>query len=762
MTTVRPLESERSATPRWRAVFLVVIALLVLSAGLAIHQYFRFSVASKQIDHTYRVVGAIDELQATLLDAETGVRGYLLTGSQPFLAPYGEAEPRIGSKAAEVAALVKDEPRQRDRAQRLADLSREQANALRAAVDDYMAGRKSEVIARIASGTGKQLMDQTRMVSAEMKGAELSMLEQRAYDASLARRMSLVFAIASLLLAGTLGIVSAAVDRGFARRRLAFEQEMAGRLRAESSMLSATQEMVRTERINRSILDNSGDCIQVFEPDGRLVSVNRAGVRLMEVEDVHAFSLRPWADLWNHNGALASTALVDAVRIGEGRFQGFCPTERGTPKWWDVLVTPIRDDGGRVTKLLSISRDISEQKRAEEERNRLLEGEREARSDAERATHMKDEFLATLSHELRTPLNSIVGWVGVLKQDQSRETLRKAIDVIDRNSRRQAQMIDDLLDVSRIVSGKLPLDMQRIDLTPVVEEAVSSTQFTADAKGVHVTTVCDGPADVYGDPVRLQQIVWNLVSNAIKFSGRDGTVHVALRAVDGEAHIEVSDSGQGISPDLLPHIFERFQQGDSSSTRRHGGLGLGLAIVKNLTEMHGGSVIVSSAGVGRGSTFTVRLPLSVAAPAQARVHVESPARPDALLTDVVVMVVDDEADARDLVQRLLEDAGARVSASDSAQAALQSIQDGFVPDVIVSDVAMPEQDGYDFMKRVRQMKAPMSSIPAAALTALARVADRRRALLAGFQTHLTKPVDPTELVATVASLAGRRTGKSYV
>jgi CheY-like chemotaxis protein len=250
------------------------------------------------------------------------------------------------------------------------------------------------------------------------------------------------------------------------------------------------------------------------------------------------------------------------------------------------------------------------------------------------------------------------------------------------------------------------------------------------------------------------------VSNAINFTGRDGTVHVALRGVDGEAHVEVTDSGQGIAPELLPHIFERFQQGDSSSTRKHGGLGLGLAIVKNLTEMHSGSVMVSSAGVGRGATFTIRLPLASAVE-RAREPIDVGTRREPLLTDVVVMVVDDEADARDLVQRLLEDAGARVSACDNAESALQTMQDGLVPDVIVSDVAMPEQDGYDFMKRVRQMQAPMSSIPAAALTALARVADRRRALLAGFQTHLTKPVDPTELIATVASLAGR-TGKSYV
>ena len=297
------------------------------------------------------------------------------------------------------------------------------------------------------------------------------------------------------------------------------------------------------------------------------------------------------------------------MKVDEGRFQGFCATARGTPKWWDVLVTPIRDDRGTVTRLLSIWRDITEQKRADEERNQLLERERQARSDAEHAMQMKDEFLATLSHELRTPLNSIVGWVGVLKQDQSRETLRKAIDVIDRNSRRQAQMIDDLLDVSRIVSGKLPLAVHAVNLVSVIDEVVVSARAAADAKGVHLTTAYDSNPDVNGDRPRLQQVVWNLVSNAIKFTSRDGIVKVALHIVDEYAEIEVTDDGQGIAPELLPHIFERFLQGDSSSTRRHGGLGLGLAIVKNLVEMHGGSVKASSAGPGRGAVFTVTLPL---------------------------------------------------------------------------------------------------------------------------------------------------------
>ncbi len=760
MNEVRPAKPDVQRVPSWRGVFLVVIALLLLSGGLAIHQYVRFSSASAQIDRSHKALSAIDELVTSLLDAENSAREYLLTGRPSLLEPYVDARPRVAAATAALTTLEASDPSQRSRVEQLDALSRERLTQLKSAVESYQAGRTADAIGRIRSDAIDQRMDRFRLLATDMKTAEQVVLDRRGEEARLARRMSLVFAIASFLLAGTLGLVSAAVEHSLKRRREAFEREMEGRLRAENSMLSATQELVRSERINRSILDTSGDCIQILEPDGRLISMNRAGARLLEIDDEAEFSRRPWVDVWNQS-ADATAALNDAVKGGEGRFQAFYATARGTPKWWDVLVTPIRDDSGSVTRLLSISRDITEQKRADEERDQLLERERQARADAEHATQMKDEFLATLSHELRTPLNSIVGWVGVLKQDQSRETLRKAIDVIDRNSRRQAQMIDDLLDVSRIVSGKLPLEAHAVSLVSLIDEVVASARTAANAKGVHLTTVYDSEPNVNGDRARLQQVVWNLVSNAIKFTGRDGIVKVALHTVADCAEIEVSDDGQGIAPELLPHIFERFLQGDSSSTRRHGGLGLGLAIVKNLAEMHGGSVEASSAGPGRGAMFTVRLPLRRSMQDRAPELADMSSRSKPPLADVLVMVVDDEDDARDLVQRLLEDAGARVSACDTAQAALQTIQDGLVPDVIVSDVAMPEQDGYDFMKRVRQMQAPMSSVPAAALTALARVADRPRALLAGYQTHLTKPVDPTELVATVANLAGR-SGNSFV
>ena len=370
-----------------------------------------------------------------------------------------------------------------------------------------------------------------------------------------------------------------------------------------------------------------------------------------------------------------------------------------------------------------------------------------------------------MSHELRTPLNAILGWVGVLKQQQqSPDTLAKAIDVIDRNSRRQSQMVDDLLDMSRIMSGKLRLDVQRLDVSSAIEEAVASAQPAADAKGVRLVKVLGSAAIVQGDPGRVQQIVWNLVSNAIKFTPRGGMVQVTLRKVNSHVHVQVSDTGQGIRADVLPHVFQRFRQGDASSTRHHGGLGLGLAIVKNLVEMHGGSVEAASDGEGLGSVFTVRLPLALASDA-ARTggrHAASwcrPASPACWTACWCSCSTTSPTRARSCSACSKTPARRCKTAASAQRGPRRRSRSGFVPDIIVSDIGMPDQDGYDFMQRVRSMDGAVAAVPAAALTALARVEDRKRALMAGYQTHLAKPVDPAELVAMVASLTGR-TGRT--
>jgi PAS domain S-box-containing protein len=411
----------------------------------------------------------------------------------------------------------------------------------------------------------------------------------------------------------------------------------------------------------------------------------------------------------------------------------------------------------------AIVRDITERKRAEEEREHLLLSERAARSEAERISRMKDEFLATLSHELRTPLNAIYGWSQLLQRKSVQdEEIIEGLSVIARNARAQTQLIEDLLDMSRIISGKLRLDVQRTQMADVVDAAVQAVLPAAQAKEIRLQKVVDplaGP--VTGDPNRLQQVVWNLLSNAVKFTPRGGRIQVVLERQDSHLELSVADTGEGIRPEFLPYLFERFRQADASTTRRHGGLGLGLAIVKHLVELHGGSVRVRSGGVGQGSTFTVSLPLRavVAGPETEALQVSARALwerdPEVHLHGLKALVVDDEADARDLIRRLLEEAGAEVLTAGSAAEAIDALRD-YRADVLLSDIGMPEEDGYSLIRRVRRLAANAGgNLPAIALTAFARAEDRRRALLSGFQMHLAKPIEPAELIAVVANVTRR-------
>jgi PAS domain S-box-containing protein len=421
-------------------------------------------------------------------------------------------------------------------------------------------------------------------------------------------------------------------------------------------------------------------------------------------------------------------------------------------------LSPVLRDGRRVSSVLEV-RDISWQKRIEEEREQLLDSERAARSAAERATRAKDELLATLSHELRTPLNAILGWASMLQKGTlDAAATERGLAVIERNARAEAQLVEDLLDVSRIAAGKMRIDVRRVTPTDVVDAAVDSVRFAAEAKQIRLAADLDRQAgEVMADAGRLQQVVWNMLTNAIKFTPKGGRVRVSLRRADAQVEIAVRDTGQGIAPDFLPYVFERFRQADSSTTRRHTGLGLGLALVKQLVEMHGGTVRAESEGVGHGATFTVTLP--VAPPCWHGAEALAAAR--ASLRGVRVLVVDDEEDTRELVQRLLAECQAEVVAVESAPAALDAVE-RFHPDVLLSDIGMPQQDGYQLVRTLRERDAEHGGrTPAAALTAFARPEDRDRALRAGYQMHVAKPVEANELIAVVADLAGRADGHRH-
>jgi signal transduction histidine kinase/ActR/RegA family two-component response regulator len=399
------------------------------------------------------------------------------------------------------------------------------------------------------------------------------------------------------------------------------------------------------------------------------------------------------------------------------------------------------------------------------QRDHVLASERAARSEAERAGRMKDEFLATLSHELRTPLNAIVGWVTLLQAGHVSDTIRaQGLETIERNARAQTRIIEDLLDMSRIISGKIKLDVRPADLGEVITAAMDTVRPAAEAKGILLNRNLEpSPKEFPCDPNRLKQVFWNLLTNAIKFTPQSGTVTVSLRKVNSQVIISVADSGQGIERDFLPFVFDRFRQADSSTTRHQGGLGLGLAIVKQLVELHGGRVTAESAGTELGATFTVALPMmtSVSSPDSQRSRfAPDPGRQPAPIVDadidlkgVKVLVVEDEPDARDMVKRLLEQRGARVCTAGLVSEALTLLR-AHRPDVVISDIGMPGEDGYSLIQRVRALsEADGGLTPAIALTAYARSEDRIHALNHGFQRHAVKPIDPPSLIATVAELA---------
>jgi signal transduction histidine kinase/CheY-like chemotaxis protein len=400
-------------------------------------------------------------------------------------------------------------------------------------------------------------------------------------------------------------------------------------------------------------------------------------------------------------------------------------------------------------------------------KDELLMREQMIRAEAEAANRAKDEFLSILSHELRTPLNAILGWSAMLRQRTlSEEKVLRALETIERNAKSQAQLIEDILDISRIITGKLRLQVRPVNLVSVIESAIESVRLAAEAKSISLQSKLDSEAGLLlGDANRLQQVVWNLLSNALKFTPKDGRVEIRLQRVNSHVEITVSDTGPGISSDFLPFVFDRFRQHDSTTTRSYGGLGLGLAIVRQLVELHGGTVTVVSPGIGQGTTFTVTLPAMIipqppSDPEPLNSIVETKGRVEASpsLEGLQILVVDDEADALELLNTILQKYGAEVIAVASVKQALTIIETATdrSPDVLVSDIGMPDEDGYSLIRKLRQLEAQRGGkLPAIALTAYAASDDRRQALLAGFQMHVTKPVDAAELVAVVASLTGR-------
>jgi PAS domain S-box-containing protein len=506
-----------------------------------------------------------------------------------------------------------------------------------------------------------------------------------------------------------------------------------------------------------AIVDSSDDGIISKTLEGTITSWNRGAERLFgwsaeEAIGQHITLIIPADRLREEDDVIArirSGARVDHFETVRRRKDGGLVDV-------SITVSPIRNADGAIVGASKVARDISERKKAEQERDEMLGREQAARAEAESANRGKDEFLATLSHELRTPLNAILGWTQVLSNARHEPgTVDRALETIARNAKQQARLIEDLLDLSRILGGKLRLDFQQVDLVAVLSAVLETLRLEANTKGVAIRTHFDPlVGTVSGDPERLQQIFRNLLGNAIKFTGHQGRVDLTLEQVQSRAVVTVSDTGIGIRPDMLPVIFERFRQADSSITRAHGGLGLGLAIVKQLTELHDGTVVAASPGEGYGATFTVTLPITsgrppLAAPRELR-------HPDAARCEgIAVLLVDDDIDGRSVVRILLEQSGARVTAVGSASDGLSAFQK-FRPDILISDLAMPGMDGYEFIRQVRTLSYGRR-VPAIALTAHASADMRIKAFQAGFDMYVAKPVEPAELMMVVAALTRSRT-----
>lgn len=517
-----------------------------------------------------------------------------------------------------------------------------------------------------------------------------------------------------------------------------------------------------------AVVESSDDAIITKTLDGKITSWNASASRLLGYTAAEIIG-QPITVLIQVERLEEERQIIANLRTGNRieHYETVRVAKDGHPIDVALTISPVRDQSGTIVGASTILRDITERRRIERElqellaeREQILASERAARGHAERLSASKDEFLALLSHELRTPLNAILGWTQILRRSSTPADLEKGLAVIERNVRAQTQLVDELLDMSRIISGQMRLDVQPVMPYAFVQGAIESARPAAEARGIGVDAILDPAAGpVSGDANRLQQVIWNLISNAIKFTPRGGHVQVTFERIDSNIEIRVADSGIGIRPDFLPHIFERFRQADPTTTRKHAGLGLGLSIVKHIVELHGGTVEANSEGEGKGATFRVKLPVAISrwTPSRLGEHPRESQRlsvpfVNADLSNLVVLIVDDDPDARDLIQRLLSDCGASVIAAASAVEALAAT-DNQRPDVLISDIGMPEVDGYQLLRSLRANSE--ARFPAIALTAFARSEDRTRALLTGYVAHLAKPIEPAELIATVAAVSGR-------
>lgn len=771
--------------------FALALVPLVIMAIASFTSVSGLLDAGERQRQSEQIQTELARLLGHVIEAETGVRGFVITGKDNFLEPYRAAAGVIDTDLVTLKRLLANHSKDA----LLLDTVKPIFAAMLNAWAQTIALRRAEGFTPaqrvVAAEAGKRSVDATRTIIAKIVDTQAQISAQRQADmqanAKYTRRVLVLTAMLGFLIT-----LSASIS---------FHGELGKRKRVEDDLRSAHDDLDRRvtlrtqqlEALNLALRQEASEkqraqqmIDRVSNRFKRALTAAQVGAWEWELETDQVSTYGYMLPLYGlceeqHAGARSDFTgrlhaddrerveqLLKRAALGEIEFDTdfrvVWPDQ--SVHWLLGKGALMKNDHGKPLHMVGINMDMTELKLAQQERERLLVNEQELRSKAEAANRLKDEFLATVSHELRTPLNAILGWITLLRKGGlDAQGTTRALETVERNARSQTKLIEDLLDVSQIITGHLKLDVHRVDLPTIVQSALESVYPAAEARQITLTALLDSAGgSVWGDPQRMQQIVWNLLSNAIKFTEKGGKVQIKIERVESHMEIAVSDSGQGISAKFLPHVFERFEQEDASTTRRHGGLGLGLAIVRQLVELHGGQVSAASAGEGKGSTFRVLLPIMLAQRkiVQPEQRPAAPSRAAAaaaqnLLTGLRVLTVDDEADARELLAELLGGLGVDVRVASTAFDAL-GILESWRPDVLISDIGMPDMDGYELLRelRRRELHAPQATrLPALALTAYANGEDRMLALQSGFQMHMAKPLDPDELTTVLASLAGR-------
>jgi len=747
-------ESRWGIDPRIAVALLAAVVLLIAVGLASLREQRRTLEAGDWARHTVRVLEQIATVLQRVTEAESGQRGYVLTGDPAYLQPYERGTTELPRAFEDLRRLTSDNQSQQARLDALAPLLAAKVEEMKLVVAQRESGDAAGALATIRGGMGKDVMDQIRKTLNEAAGEERGLLRERMDDredvAARATRLILFESLTALLLVGGAALVLA---------------ELLRRARAAEFLRRTSEQRLRVT------LRSIGDAVIATDAQGRIVFMNLVAESLTgwSGEDAQGRDLPEVFRIVNAETrrtveSPAARVLREGVVVGLANHTVLLARD-GREVPIDDSGAPIRDADGELMGVVLVFRDVTQREAIEASRRRVawadaarVAAERtsqaleEARAEAARANEAKDAFLATLSHELRSPLSAMLAWVGILqRRGDDGPTRTRAIGVLERSVRTQTQLINDLLDVSRIVSGKLALELAPVDLSTELRETLEALRPAAETKGVTLDVqLSAAPLVVRGDEARLEQVIRNLVDNAIKFTPSGGRVGVLLEHVGREARLTVTDTGEGFPPQLRAAIFDRFQQSRNPRTRQHGGLGLGLAIVRHLVEAHGGSVAADSEGPGKGATFTIRIPLAdgLEVPRTAAPFGREPAVD---LRGVSVLLVEDDADWREAVALRLAQAGARVTVAGSVADALPLL-DSVRPQVLVSDIGMPHTDGYELISIVRSR--PGSRLTAVAMTGFADPESRDRCMNLGFDDFIAKPFEPGLLITRLGTLLG--------